>query len=205
MTMLRFYIRLAAIVLIPLFVLLAITMSALGSTQPMHPALRGFVEGCEGAPQPCWYGIVPGRTSRSEVSGLILNADYAATNYGNDPHARGDYQPLTSGNCEVAFGYDPSAGDYLYALHLYSCGFTLDDLLNYIGMPKSVTGAGSNTRLTYNGLVVILDVTAIPQCIMEITIWSREAWMPNPRLPMLALWIYNSRLESVNTEMRWCV
>jgi hypothetical protein len=37
---------------------------ALGGTQPTHPALRGFTEGCEGKPQPCWYGIVPDQNTR---------------------------------------------------------------------------------------------------------------------------------------------
>jgi len=45
---------------------LALTARAWSETQLPHPALRGFVEGCDGKPQPCWFGIVPGRV------GLVL-------------------------------------------------------------------------------------------------------------------------------------
>jgi hypothetical protein len=70
--MLRFCIHLS-LLLIAVSGLLAITMSALASTQPMHPALRGFVEGCENVSQPCWYGIVPGVTSAQEADRIIAS------------------------------------------------------------------------------------------------------------------------------------
>jgi hypothetical protein len=50
---------------------LSLTARAWGETQPPHPALRGFVEGCEGVPQPCWFGIVPGKTSIGEAVVLL--------------------------------------------------------------------------------------------------------------------------------------
>ncbi|MFN8372098.1 MAG: hypothetical protein U0694_04390 [Anaerolineae bacterium] len=50
--MLRFTLRLSLLWVL-LFTLLGVAMSALGGTQPIHPALRGFVEGCEGV-QLCW-------------------------------------------------------------------------------------------------------------------------------------------------------
>jgi len=43
-----------------IFLTMTVAARALGGTQPPNPALRGFVEGCEGKAQPCWYGIVPG-------------------------------------------------------------------------------------------------------------------------------------------------
>jgi hypothetical protein len=76
MTMIRFYIK-----LIPLsamiFLGLSVIARALGTTQPPNPALRGFVEGCENKPQPCWYGIVPGVTRRQDViTQLAKNMGY---------------------------------------------------------------------------------------------------------------------------------
>jgi hypothetical protein len=76
--MLRFYVRLSLVLLSGLM-LLMIAMSALGSTQPIHPALRGFVEGCEGIPQPCWYGIVPGVTRIGDADRALRNAGYSLT------------------------------------------------------------------------------------------------------------------------------
>jgi hypothetical protein len=47
-----------------LFVVFSLAARALGTTQPPNPALHGFMEGCEGKTQPCWYGIVPGKSKR---------------------------------------------------------------------------------------------------------------------------------------------
>ncbi len=73
--MLHFYVRLCTTLTL-LFTLVSITLIALGSTQPIHPALRGFVEGCEGIPQPCWYGIVPGVTMMEDARSILQNLGY---------------------------------------------------------------------------------------------------------------------------------
>jgi len=61
--------------LIPILALLCLALSlaarALGSTHPPNPALRGFVEGCEDKPQPCWYGIVPGVTAIEDAPSIL--------------------------------------------------------------------------------------------------------------------------------------
>jgi hypothetical protein len=53
----------ATVALIILFLAIAIAAKTIGTLQPPNPALRGFIEGCEDQPQPCWYGIVPAVTS----------------------------------------------------------------------------------------------------------------------------------------------
>ncbi|MFN8372089.1 MAG: hypothetical protein U0694_04345 [Anaerolineae bacterium] len=57
--MLRFYFRLTASLML-VFITTSLVLSAIGSTQPMNPALRGFVEGCEGMPQPMlvWHSAI---------------------------------------------------------------------------------------------------------------------------------------------------
>jgi hypothetical protein len=74
--MIRSYLKLT--IAIPIICLvLTLTASALGTTQPPNPALRGFSEGCEDNPQPCWYGIVPGVTRREYViTQLAKNMGY---------------------------------------------------------------------------------------------------------------------------------
>ncbi|MFN8372100.1 MAG: hypothetical protein U0694_04400 [Anaerolineae bacterium] len=47
--MFHFYLRISLLCLL-LFTLAGAAVSALGSTRPIHPALRGFVEGCAGIP-----------------------------------------------------------------------------------------------------------------------------------------------------------
>lgn len=61
---------------------LAVSASAWGETQPPHPALRGFVEGCEGIPQPCWYGIVPGETLIREAVQMLKARGYQSSQWG---------------------------------------------------------------------------------------------------------------------------
>lgn len=68
--MTRLYLKLSTTFLC-VFLVLAIVARALGSTQPPNPALRGFVEGCEDKPQPCWYGIVPGVTTVDDAQKLF--------------------------------------------------------------------------------------------------------------------------------------
>jgi hypothetical protein len=62
-------------------VLMAISMGAkaVGALQPPNPALRGFIEGCEGKPQPCWDGIVPGVTTGDAVKELLKRFEYPFT------------------------------------------------------------------------------------------------------------------------------
>lgn len=72
--MIRIYSRLA-IPLLAIFIALSIAARALGSTQPPNPALRGFTEGCEGKPQPCWYGIVEG-IATEEAERILTHLGY---------------------------------------------------------------------------------------------------------------------------------
>ncbi|MBZ0281780.1 MAG: hypothetical protein K8L97_13660 [Anaerolineae bacterium] len=73
--MIRIYLRLA-IPLLAIFIALNIAARAFGSTQAPNPVLRGFTEGCEGKPQPCWYGIVPGVTSLAEADRIIRQQNF---------------------------------------------------------------------------------------------------------------------------------
>src|SRR5689334_9061762 len=50
--------------------------TALGTAQPLNPILRGFTEGCEDQPQPCWYGIVPGITDIKQAHDLLFKYQY---------------------------------------------------------------------------------------------------------------------------------
>lgn len=54
-----------------LFATLVISAHSLGARQPINPTLTGFTQGCEGKPQPCWFGVVPGLTTEEEVYQLL--------------------------------------------------------------------------------------------------------------------------------------
>jgi len=53
---------------------LAVSSRTLGAIQPPNPALQAFDMGCEDQPQPCWFGIIPGKTTESEINQLLAFA-----------------------------------------------------------------------------------------------------------------------------------
>jgi hypothetical protein len=61
------------------FSVISAAMIALGGTQPPHPALRGFIEGCEGVPQPCWYGIIPMETTFADAVTRLTELGFKET------------------------------------------------------------------------------------------------------------------------------
>lgn len=76
---------------IPLFAVtfLALTVAAriVGAAQPANPALDGFVEGCEGKPQPCWFGVIPGETTARQAYEIMLFAgepEYSGSIFSRD-------------------------------------------------------------------------------------------------------------------------
>jgi hypothetical protein len=69
--MTRVFLKLSMPLLV-LFTVVGLAAPAVGGTQPTHPALWGFTEGCEGKPQPCWYGIVPGVTRMADGKAGLL-------------------------------------------------------------------------------------------------------------------------------------
>ncbi len=60
------------------FGLFNVIVRGIGEIQPPNPALAGFNEGCEGKPQPCWYGIVPGVTTMREAKQISTQAVFQA-------------------------------------------------------------------------------------------------------------------------------
>jgi hypothetical protein len=45
--------------------------SALGRFRPNNPVLDGIYQGCENQPQPCWYGIRPGKTALEDALRIV--------------------------------------------------------------------------------------------------------------------------------------
>jgi hypothetical protein len=73
--MVRFFIH-PLLIGILLLLLLMNVMIALGNRQAIHPALRGFTEGCEEAFFSCWYGVIPNETTLEEATTTIGNTDH---------------------------------------------------------------------------------------------------------------------------------
>ncbi len=127
----RFYLRFT-ILFIPLFALLIATMSALGSTQPIHPALRGFMEGCEDIPQPCWYGVVPGVTLFQDAERILIDHGYVFSNQETL------YRNPASEFCSVGiYKYWPE--EAVGWMFLENCTYVpLGGILDILGLPQDV-------------------------------------------------------------------
>lgn len=118
--------------LIPLpFVVFIVLAGWLGTLRPPHPALMGFIEGCEGKPQPCWYGIVPGQISIDDANRLIENLPHKTKT------VTGIWAIYQLDDCKVRL---PAVGKgALDHFSLDSCReIQAGDLVSVLGSPKGV-------------------------------------------------------------------
>jgi hypothetical protein len=126
-------------ILIILFLAVSIVAKSFGGLQPPNPALRGFIEGCEDKPQPCWYGIVPGETTVEEAH--ILTELGCITNEASFDSRLGFYlRYVCSANSPV---YQIDVGqptDFssttITSVTVWITKVEVGDLVGYFGMPK---------------------------------------------------------------------
>lgn len=117
-----------------MFLLFSLTARALGSTQAPNPALTGFHLGCEGQPQPCWYGITPGLTTVDEAAQML--------NY-QSLEISGRYRSVwtliyreNSLNCSAQIRHEHSV---IHSITISGCsGVLLGDLVIALGTPQGI-------------------------------------------------------------------
>lgn len=129
---------------------------ALGSIQPVNPALRGFTEGCEGNLQPCWYGIVPGETRAALALRQIESKAYKFHGIanGNIYFLYQDDSGSTSVNCSnVRLAIDRT-NLKISGIYLTGClGIVLADL-SLIGFPEKISPIGLKVGQYYKAEIV---------------------------------------------------
>jgi len=127
-----------AILLSLAFLSVGLLSKALGSLQPPSTALAGFVEGCEGKPQPCWYGIVPGVTTVDEAQHLLSARDYQFEPRLGRSALEMVYQHRQINRCTISliWIYSSSIVDVLSIQ--YCKDLQLGDILAILGTPESV-------------------------------------------------------------------
>jgi hypothetical protein len=101
----RFYLQWMPVLLV-IFTAAALAARTVGGRLTDHPALRGFSEGCDGKPQPCWYGIVPGVTDTAAIDAVL-----AAQGFTIRQGARGDEVAVTVGDVGCAVNIGLSKGN----------------------------------------------------------------------------------------------
>jgi hypothetical protein len=144
MSMIRVYFKLILPVAL-IFLTVSLIARALGTTQPPNPALHGFTEGCEDKPQPCWYGIVPEKTTMEEAITMLNQRD--------DLIRLDNYLFRQSGNQGCVFSL--WGGDIISNVDITKCPETeLGDIVNWFDSPNyTLTG----TLFFRNGLFMVAE------------------------------------------------
>lgn len=129
--MTRFYLRLI-IPIAAVCLTIMLTARAIGTNQPPNPALRGFVEGCEDKPQPCWYGIVPGVTNGELANSILINFGFIRMSE-NSFHYDDD-----TARCSLFFTFIEGT-DIIESVQMVFCGeMNFGEIMATYGVPNSV-------------------------------------------------------------------
>jgi hypothetical protein len=129
-----------------ILVFTALTLAArtYGAAQMRDPVLAGFIERCDGRPQPCWYGIVPGETSMQEVRSIM--EQYSQVR---------EIRPVTFGIAYQFSNTDHVFFDSLYNTTVYHMVLKLDnhisvgEVLSTIGMPDHILFRRTQSPIMY--------------------------------------------------------
>jgi hypothetical protein len=141
--MTRVYLKLSFPLLV-VFAVVGLAARALGGTQPTHPALRGFTEGCEGKPQPCWYGIVPAVTSMGTAKENLTRAGFHVDTESNGMIT---FLPPADSKMKQASITQQSAGILLSSAFLWpQPDFRLGDAILIWGQPSGVQIYNTNYK-----------------------------------------------------------
>ncbi len=124
-----------------IFIILSLAARALGATQPPNPALRGFTEGCEDKPQPCWYGIVPGINTK-EAKNILVNLGYDLRNPPLPSGAFEDILAYSESKCNLRLLASQRRGTIELPVVIQGKCLTLGDLFLFFGKPDYVYGEG---------------------------------------------------------------
>ena len=156
----------ARFISILLFLLSGATVLArtLGGVQPSNPATDGFTQSCDGKPQPCWYGVVPGITSGSEAYRLLEAAGYTRTSitparYGDEAHV---YKKGSGdGLCQIILQYNPN-NQHIQRIQLDCESVQFGDMIAAKGMPSGIQKtSGYAPRLLFAGNVSAIESVAV--------------------------------------------
>jgi hypothetical protein len=181
------------------FVALALAARALGGTQPPNPALRGFVEGCEDKPQPCWYGIVPGVTTMQNAIQAMPDQVYSQINEGVLPFGGSGYYSnyhSTSSNCVISIRHYVNGDsqqmiktDTVDEIMISDCqSLVLSDLIDVIGDPEGIqtgsTRMGGQAMVIMNNastLVGTIDFSSPSVAVNTLFIFPTETFATAPQ------------------------
>lgn len=134
-----------------------------GFAQPSNAATLGFIEGCNGKPQPCWYGVVPGVTNGGEAFRLLGDAGFSRTSvvparYGDEAHV---YAKPDFPDCQTILQYNPN-NQHIQRIQLVCGGIQFGDVIAAKGAPTGIQKTtGYAPRLLFTGNVSAIQSVSI--------------------------------------------
>jgi hypothetical protein len=136
--MTRLHLKLTAPIVL-LFLALSLVARAMGSTQPPNPALRGFIEGCEDKPQPCWYGIIIEKTPIDEAIKILESHGWAVKKFGTETEIGFSTDLIEPFNCMVQTPYPTNRTNSIVERLWLNCDhITTGDALAVLGTPDTI-------------------------------------------------------------------
>jgi hypothetical protein len=123
---------------IPIFILPLMAFSlvarALGDTQSASTILDGFTVGCQGKPQPCWYGIVPHQTSVLIAQAVLEELGYQVKVIHTGILSQLQAELPANRECKV---YSTLYNDSVTSLEILTCDVLyLGDFIEQFGLPE---------------------------------------------------------------------
>lgn len=118
---------------------MSLAVRSFGFTQPYNSAMRGFTEGCQGQPQPCWYGLVPDKTSFDDAVHRIRDYGLPIIKSPNETDYPAAVIKADFIDCEIELVRSDSDKTLFGGFYFQNCQtLKLGDILNQLGTPYTV-------------------------------------------------------------------
>ncbi len=190
--MTRFLLKLILIMTLVL-TMTSLAARAIGSTQPPNPALRGFTEGCEDKPQPCWYGIVPGVTPYWEITEIWTEHGYIVNDVVSGSMRQLQAVSKNKPECKMLADLDTGGDSFsakAYSLSSNCIDMNLGDFIQMKGFPERVCMFIYDLALAYSenstSFILVLD----------------HANIISPHSKILEVYLHSSSLSNT-TNILW--
>jgi hypothetical protein len=116
------------------FLALSLAARALGYAHPPNTSLDGFTVGCQGKPQPCWYGIVPHQTSVLIAQSVLEELGYQVKVIHTGILSQLQAELSSNRECKV---YSTLYNDSVTSLEILTCDVLyLGDFIEQFGLPE---------------------------------------------------------------------
>ncbi|MEO8612107.1 MAG: hypothetical protein ABI690_29690 [Chloroflexota bacterium] len=117
-----------------IFFVVSLASRVLATNLPPDPTLRGFTQGCEGKPQPCWNGIMPGKTTAEATYEHLSQLGYEIDDsiFSNTRQLQAHFPNSDCG--QITANIDQRIG-ILYEFYVHPCEMALGAFLSAFGTP----------------------------------------------------------------------